>query len=210
MVHGFNDVNKEKVDLLNFFYPVGTIYETTDADFNPGTTWGGTWVKIEGRMLIGAGSGYNSGATGGAASVSYKPTGSVQPHVLTVSEMPSHSHNYTKATGVGNHTLTINEIPSHKHDVSASESPAINQSASSGVTAANSLGSGFAGAGVTIGVTENSKGGGQAHNHPLTTTTDGVVSAGGNAGHNHSFSGTQATIQTMPPFVAVNIWKRTA
>ena len=30
--------------LLNFFYPVGSYYETSDATFNPNTAWGGTWV----------------------------------------------------------------------------------------------------------------------------------------------------------------------
>lgn len=33
---------------------VGTIYETTDPDFNPNNEWPGTWVKIEGKFLIGA------------------------------------------------------------------------------------------------------------------------------------------------------------
>jgi len=39
--------------LLDFFYPVGTIYETEDANFNPNITWGGTWEKIEGKVLVG-------------------------------------------------------------------------------------------------------------------------------------------------------------
>ena len=29
--------------LLNLFYPVGSYYETSDAEFNPNTSWGGTW-----------------------------------------------------------------------------------------------------------------------------------------------------------------------
>ena len=37
---------------IDFFYPVGSFYETTDIYFNPNTRWGGTWEKIEtGRIL---------------------------------------------------------------------------------------------------------------------------------------------------------------
>lgn len=37
---------------IDFFYPVGSFYETTDIYFNPNTQWGGTWEKIEsGRIL---------------------------------------------------------------------------------------------------------------------------------------------------------------
>lgn len=43
----------------------------------------GTWEKQTGRMLIGAGTGYNVKATGGEAT-----------HKLTVDEMPSHYHNF--------------------------------------------------------------------------------------------------------------------
>lgn len=31
--------------LVDIFYPVGTYYETSDANFNPNTAWGGTWGK---------------------------------------------------------------------------------------------------------------------------------------------------------------------
>lgn len=43
---------------------------------------GTTWVKIEGRFLLGQSSSYAINATGGEAS-----------HKLTTNEMPSHNHN---------------------------------------------------------------------------------------------------------------------
>lgn len=47
-------------------YPVGSIYISTSATFNPQTTWGGTWVKTaDGRCLIGANDTYPLGSTGG-------------------------------------------------------------------------------------------------------------------------------------------------
>lgn len=70
--------------LLNRFYPVGTIYETTNGDFNPNTTWGGTWSKIEGKFLLGSSNSYIIGDMGGEAT-----------HTLTVNEMPSHKHTIT-------------------------------------------------------------------------------------------------------------------
>lgn len=47
-------------------YPVGSIYISTNANFNPNTTWGGTWRKTaDGRCLIGANDTYPLGSTGG-------------------------------------------------------------------------------------------------------------------------------------------------
>ena len=38
--------------ILDFFYPVGTIYTTEDKDFNPSTRWGGKWELIKDLSLI--------------------------------------------------------------------------------------------------------------------------------------------------------------
>lgn len=61
-------------------WPVGSIYMSM-VSTNPGTLFGGTWVRMENRFLLGAGSGYAAGATGGEAE-----------HTLTGNEMPSHYH----------------------------------------------------------------------------------------------------------------------
>lgn len=61
-------------------WPVGSIYMSMQAT-SPATLFGGTWVRIENRFLLGAGSGYVAGATGGEAE-----------HTLTGNEMPSHYH----------------------------------------------------------------------------------------------------------------------
>lgn len=74
--------------ILDFFYPVGTIYTTEDKDFNPSTRWGGTWELIKDRMIIGAGNSYAVKSTGGSASHAHTTGG----HTLTVHEMPSHNH----------------------------------------------------------------------------------------------------------------------
>ena len=67
--------------VLDFFYPVGTIYTTEDKDFNPSTRWGGKWELIKDRMIIGAGNSYAVKSTGGEAT-----------HTLTGKEIPPHNH----------------------------------------------------------------------------------------------------------------------
>ena len=89
--------------VLDFFYPVGTIYTTEDKDFNPSTRWGGTWELIKDRMIIGAGNSYTVKSTGGNSSHLHTTGG----HTLTVNEMPRHKHannariNWFEAVGYG-------------------------------------------------------------------------------------------------------------
>lgn len=69
-------------ELIDRIYPVGSIYISTSASFNPQTAWGGTWRKTaDGRCLIGANDTYPLGSTGGEAT-----------HTLSTNEIPSHSH----------------------------------------------------------------------------------------------------------------------
>ena len=64
------------------------IYISTNNN-SPQNFLGGTWVRIEGRFLLGAGSGYGAGSTGGEAT-----------HTLTTNEMPEHAHNVRVYSGV--------------------------------------------------------------------------------------------------------------
>lgn len=70
-------------------YPIGCLYSTTVAT-NPATVFGfGTWeAYAAGRVLVGNGTSdavYTAAATGGAST-----------HTLTATEMPAHTHTYTK------------------------------------------------------------------------------------------------------------------
>lgn len=69
-----------KAEMLNMFYPIGSIYMACNYT-NPSTLFGGTWERIKDTFLLAAGDTYAAGTTGGEAT-----------HTLTVSEMPSHSH----------------------------------------------------------------------------------------------------------------------
>ena len=67
-------------DLVDFFYPVKTVYITFDNTFDPNERFGGTWERIRNRFLWAANENGVMGETGGE-----------QSHTLTVSEMPSHN-----------------------------------------------------------------------------------------------------------------------
>ena len=47
-------------------YPVGAYYISSEPT-SPATLFGGTWVRVENRMIIAAGSSYTAGSTGGSA-----------------------------------------------------------------------------------------------------------------------------------------------
>ncbi len=66
--------------VLSKVYPVGSIYMSVNST-NPQTLFGGTWVQLKDRFLLGAGTTYKAGATGGEAT-----------HALSNNEMPAHYH----------------------------------------------------------------------------------------------------------------------
>lgn len=82
----FRNRNNEKIYPCPY-YPIGSIYLSVN-NINPGTIFGGTWQQIKDRFLLGAGSTYSAGATGGSAT-----------HKLTINEMPSHTHQYLLSYG---------------------------------------------------------------------------------------------------------------
>jgi len=55
--------------VMQILYPIGSVYTNASVSTNPGTLFGfGTWVAFAaGRVMIGAGSGYSIGTTGGSA-----------------------------------------------------------------------------------------------------------------------------------------------
>ena len=75
----FRNHQNEKIYPCPYF-PIGSIYMSLN-NTNPSTYFGGTWVQIKDRFLLGAGSSYVAGNTGGEVT-----------HTLTVDEMPSHNH----------------------------------------------------------------------------------------------------------------------
>ena len=69
--------------LLSMVYPIGSIYMSVNS-VSPASFLGGTWEQLRDRFLLGAGSSYSNGSTGGSATVS-----------LSTANLPSHSHSLT-------------------------------------------------------------------------------------------------------------------
>lgn len=75
------DIGVDTATLVDLFYPIGSIYMSTDTT-NPQSRFTGTyWLPIYNRFLLGAGDTYKAGTMGGEAT-----------HTLTRSEIPSHYH----------------------------------------------------------------------------------------------------------------------
>ena len=83
-------INTTLAGLLDVFYPIGSIYQST-SETSPATLFGGTWEQIKDVFLLSAGDTYSAESTGGEAK-----------HTLTVDEMPSHSHNSYISAESGN------------------------------------------------------------------------------------------------------------
>lgn len=61
-------------------YPVGSIYMSVN-ETSPALLFGGNWLQIEDRFLLGAGKSYSPGKTGGSSTVT-----------LTIGQIPAHNH----------------------------------------------------------------------------------------------------------------------
>lgn len=87
------DVLNNTKDIWKVVYPVGSYYETSDANFNPNKSWGGTWsLDTKGRVTVAHDSSqteFNTiGKTGGHKSLQS------HTHTGTTSEAGSHVHSY--------------------------------------------------------------------------------------------------------------------
>lgn len=99
-------------NLLNKTYPVGSIYMSVNST-DPSTLFGGTWERLKGRFLIGAGAvaDTNSNTRFGSLGAE-KPdiasgeTGGEYYHQLNATEMPEHNHDTNDWTIVANKNAT--------------------------------------------------------------------------------------------------------
>lgn len=145
---------KSSNDLLNAVYPVGSIYMSVNSQ-SPATLFGGTWEQLKDRFLIGAGSSYTNGSTGGATTHTHTTAG----HTLTVNEMPSHQH-YSKAYNANNslYKMAVDSLRLNSNVATWS---------SAGATTAGSVD------GDRIGKSD-STGGGASHSHGNTGSSSNM------------------------------------
>lgn len=172
--------------ILDVVYPVGSIYMSAN-NVDPGAFIGGTWQALEeGRVLIGANTTYQAGSKGGEAS-----------HVLTMSEMPSHSHSAsTNSTGAHTHTRGTMNITG---EFDANTNDNIGKIGAFYVT------------GKAVSGSDGNKGGGMVGFDASRSWTGSTSS---NGGHSHTVTvekvGQGIAHNNMPPYLAVFMWQRIA
>ena len=194
-------------EMFDMLYPVGSVYETANASFNPNTSWYGEWVEDDaGRVLVSAG-------TNDSATYTTGTTGGERTHVLTPSETATkaHSHTYSKSnTATNNTTLTINQIPSHEGHLPVNSGSHTGYGNAGGKYLPQaafpytygSTGRGWDVQGGEMTPTGINTGGGQGHNHGISlsnATTAGDPSNANGSAHNN-----------MQPYKVVKRWRRTA
>lgn len=181
----FNSLNL-KMDKLSSH--VGMIIQTTtlDTEAKVKAIYGGiSWIKIEGKMLLGQSSNYAINKTGGSAT-----------NTLSVANLPSHAHGLNNHTHSYNHTHGTNVTGGHVHTVQWRQTinedgthnrwymcPAPDKTSAQGI--------------------------GLAGEHTHITTSQSTTTTGTASGNTTS-TGNGKAINNMPPYKVVYIWERTA
>ena len=168
-------------------YPIGSIYISYSST-NPSTLFGGIWEQIQGRFLLGVSNTYSVGSTGGTTSNITSSNGSGNTGSASGNTGGSSSAN------TGSTTLTINQIPSHSHSLDFMGIYGSTSGPWGGVINVSQ---------VTGKQNTSSAGGNQGHTHSMAHTH----SIGS---HTHSISSHTHTVNTLPPYIAVYMWRRTA
>ena len=99
----------------------------------PDTSWvlcdggsdgkGGTVPNLLGRMILGASDAHPAGSTGGSEKHSHSLSGTVGDTTLTVAQMPSHTHKFSKGTYGSNAEATGNSSSKQTTDATGGSQP---------------------------------------------------------------------------------------
>lgn len=184
------------------YYPIGAIYISVNA-INPNTFFGGTWQQIKDRYLVACGDTFSIEETGGNTTATTYTGGYVGETVLNVNQLPSHKHQYLQIGLVQGTKLTVDQIPNHVH--------AINFKTGENIAGGEDYNQYYRKWEETTketsgyGVNNN-----QPHYHSRQLAAGTTGAAGGTETHSHNFTGDYSTFSTMPKYLAVNVWVRTA
>ena len=196
-----------KTALLNFCYPVGSLYWSSNST-NPAQLFGGTWTQIKDKFIWAKGDSDTVNATGGAKTVT-----------LTEANLPSHRHTLTpegSITITTNPTFTgtnktISMSGTHNHKV-LFRSTGTGQSKN--VLSNTDTGTSYS----TAYVEKNASN--QTYIESTTQTLSGTYKPEGSiSGGDYKFNGTAGTtspvgsgtaVNKMPPYIVKYCWERTA
>lgn len=89
---------------IDMIYPVGAVITNSKSTFNPNELYKGTrWERIKGRVIVGLDENdtdfNSSGKTGGYKSFNNSHTHKTKGTILTIEQMPEHSHDIVSTSG---------------------------------------------------------------------------------------------------------------
>lgn len=191
-------------NLLDITFPTNSIY-ITYTNNSPANFLGGTWARIgDNRVLIGAGSSYGSGSTGGSANAI------VVSHSHTASSASAGAHTHTiSASSAGAHTHSTTSAGSHGHSL-VWDSGTYNSSVAGIYPIQCKQGAtGYIGGGtrvISAGAHTHTASSAGAHTHSGSAASAGA--------HSHTITvasnGSSGTNANLPPYLGVYFWRRTA
>ena len=198
------DKKLASASLLDKVYPVGSIYMST-TNTSPASFLGGEWEPLKNKFLVGAGDTYKVNATGGASSHAHTTGG----HTLTADELPKHTHG---EAGGHAHTRGSMNITGEWYDIDIGNSVSIWSGNFSGALYASRSKTGRDGqpqsnhSGKLNGIGfDASKG----WNDGTTSWNGAHTHSEVGKGYSHSHGDTGSS-SSLPPYLAVYMWKRTA
>lgn len=175
-----NIIKDKPSDLIDIIYPVGSIYMSVN-DVDPSVLFGGTWQRIEDRFLLAKGENFNTlNGTGGATTVS-----------LTQSQMPRHTHTQN----------------SHSHSPSNTNYKFLGATTNIAINGTKRVFPSSTNGSYHFVYTEDSTGG--INEYASTNSVTATNKYTGGSGSSESASN-GASHENMPPYLIVNMWKRTA
>jgi len=188
-------------------HPIGSL-EFNTSGTNPSVYLGfGTWeLWGAGKVPIGVDSSDSSiddaDKTVGSKTKSYTPAGKNTGTAITMNAVElTHS-----GGAVGNHTLTVSEMPSHTHNVWYFDcDPILHANNQGGGRAMDPQNNWLD----STGRLQNTGGGG-AHNHGFTQPSKHSFTPTTKTVTQPTFTGTQANINVVQPSISCYMWKRTA
>ena len=202
--------------MRQMIYPVGSIYisVTDDTVAKVEARFGGTWEKFgEGETLVGVNSSDTNfdtiEETGGTKTENYTPGATIGNTTLTAAQsgLREHSHDFTNPTYSVTGGAVTNGITGGSHSHTSKGWAKVTDGSGSYVT--------LGGAGQQTTYSTNASTHTHnlpAHTHTVTVASNGAVikasAANATASHTHTFTGTQATISHLQPYITVYMYKR--
>lgn len=165
-------------------YPVGAYYVSSNPT-SPATLFGGTWVRVQDRMILAAGSTYTAGSTGGSAT-----------KTLSVANMPTHNHSCS-STGNHTHTRGSMNITGSFCSYNVGEFEHADGAFSDYQWTTSKVAGGNDGTDTKV-------------NFNASWNWSGATSSNGNHQHTIGNNGSGTEFNIMPPYIVAYVWRRTA